>query len=517
MKDKLRIIFIPFVLALIGLTIGYSLLHWILFINLNLFSLKEIVTKFVIPLILTGLTSWFFLSPKLKILNLEGKRGSRLPDFYSFIAWCALSIPLIIAQEYVLTATGKLTELNSIKEINNYAPTKYYTIKTYYIDKQAAEANVKFDVSGKHNENFIINIYFAVPVLENENDTLSANEPLAWLGIKYHNSVSNNLDDEEKTTAFQYFSNACYADFQNKNISWFTYLDRIGNSEDRDGYLGAIKQNPAYAQSKKTIFVEVNEPFEARNGNKLQWIFGSALIGTLVWFIMLLFPKIDEKQLRRVKAGKPDKEAQKERRDFIDSLKPKEGYFITPILMYINAGIFLLMVIMGLGFISFDAKDLLSWGANYGPLTKNGEWWRLLTCTFVHGGIMHIFANMFGLWYVGIFLEPLLGRAKYLTAYLLTGILASLTSIWWRDASVSVGASGAIFGLYGVFLALLLTKIYSHDFKKSFFISTLIFVGLNLLNGLTGNIDNAAHIGGLLSGFVVGFILYPTLKRQTKI
>jgi len=512
MKDKLNIIFKPFLLTLVGLTVGYTLLHWALFIKLNLFSLKEGITNFIIPLVLTALAAWFFLRPKLKILNLKGNSRGNLPAFYTFVAWIVLTIPLIIAQEYIVTWTGKLTALNSIKEINNYAPTKYYTFKTYYIDKQIIGVHPDFDVSGKNNENFNMHIYVALPVFENENDTLT-NEPLGWLGIKYNKRISNRLEADEKETEYKAFTNECQSDFENKNVSSFTYFDRIGNSEDKDEYTEAVKQNPVYI-SNKTIFVGVNEPFEARNGKKLQWIFGTALIGSLIWLIMLMFPKIDQDQLTRIKAGKPDEEAQKEMHNFIDSLAPKDGYFITPILIYINIAVFLLMVIMGLGFIYFKGDDLLTWGANYGPLTENGEWWRLLTCTFLHGGIMHLFANMVGLWFIGILLEPRLGRIKYLSAYLLTGILASLTSIWWNDSTVSVGASGAIFGLYGVFLALLLTKVYSTNFTKSFLVSTLIFVGFNLLNGLTGGIDNAAHIGGLLSGFVIGLVLYPALKRQ---
>jgi len=229
---------------------------------------------------------------------------------------------------------------------------------------------------------------------------------------------------------------------------------------------------------------------------------------------MILIPKTDSRQLKRIKIGNPDKEAQQEMQDFLDFLKPKEGYFITPILVYVNIGIYLFLVIIGLGFVSFNGQDLLQWGANYGPLTANGGWWRLFANTFLHGGLMHLLANMFGLFFVGIFLEPLLGRAKYLTAYVLTGILASIASIWWYDATISVGASGAIFGLYGIFLALLLVKVFPPDFKKSFLISTSVFIGFNLLMGLTGGIDNAAHIGGLLSGFVVGLVLYPNIKKQ---
>src|SRR5690606_16266500 len=148
------------------------------------------------------------------------------------------------------------------------------------------------------------------------------------------------------------------------------------------------------------------------------------------------------------------------------------------------------------------------------PLTTDGQWWRLLTSTFLHGGLMHILANMYGLLFVGIFLEPLLDKKKYMLVYLTTGILASVASIWWYDATVSVGASGAIFGLYGFFLACLLLKVFPPDFGKAFLTSTLVFVGFNLLMGFTGGIDNAAHIGGLVCGFILGLIMSGQLNTK---
>jgi len=513
MKDKINLLFKPFILTLIGLTVGYTFLHWILFIQLDLFQLKEIITNFGIPIVLTGLAAWFLLRPRFKILNLEAKRGS-WRDFYSFIMWIALTIPVIIAQEYVVSATGKLTELNSINEISKHGLTKYYSLKNYYIDKNAIGVHSAFDVSGKHNESFNMHIYTTLPIFEKVSDTNNV-EPAAWLGIEYRETINNRLEQNEKEEKYQAFANESQKDFDSKNVSEFVYLDRLSHSDKREGFIESIKANKKY-KSNDIVLEAVNEPFDARNGNKLAWIFGSSLIASIIWLIMLLIPKIDEQHLNRIKEGKPDKEAQEELQDFIDFLKPKEGYFITPILIYANIGIYIIMAVIGLGFISFKGQDLLQWGANYGPLTKGGEWWRLLTSTFLHGGLMHLLANMYGLLFVGIFLEPLLGRAKYLTAYILTGILASVASIWWYDATISVGASGAIFGLYGIFLALLLTKIFPPDFAKTFLISTAVFVGFNLLMGLTGGIDNAAHIGGLLSGFIVGLILYPTIKKQTE-
>jgi rhomboid protease GluP len=402
--------------------------------------------------------------------------------------------------------------LNSINEINGVGQTKFYALKNYYIDKKAIGFHTAFDVSGKHNESLNMHIYIALPIFEKEEDTAKS-ECLAWLGVEYKETISNRLESDEKEKLYQEFAAKSQNDFSRKRVSKFVYLDRIGNSDEREGWIEATKNNE-FLKGSKTILVPVTEPFEARNGNKLAWIFGSSLIGLSAWLIMLLIPKIDEHELNRIKKGKPDKAAQKEIKDFFEALKPREGYFVTPILIYLNISIYVLMVVSGLGFISFKGQDLLNLGANYGPLTKGGDWWRLLTSTFLHSGLMHVLANMYGLFFVGIFLEPLLGRTKFLAIYMLTGLLGSIASIWWYDATVSVGASGAIFGLYGAFLAVMLTRVFPVEFGKAFLLSTLVFVGFNLLMGFAGGIDNAGHIGGLLSGFVAGLALYPSFKKE---
>jgi len=510
MKDKIRIIFIPTLLTFIGLLIGYTFLHWILFIKLDLFALKDIVTNFGIPLVLTGLAAWVLVRPKLKILALEAKRGN-WRDFYSFILWIVLTIPLIIAQEYVVTASGQLTELNSIDEIRATEATKFYTLKKYYIDKKAIGVHPDFDVSGKHNEHLNMHLYIALPIFSSAADTTKSETP-AWLGIEYRETISNRLEASEKEKKYQDFVAGSQRDFDSKDVSKFVYLDRIRNSDKKEGLVEAARKN-SLVKGDETILVPVTEPYNARNGHKLSWILGSSLVGLSIWLLMLLIPKIDETHLNRIMEGKPDKVAQEEMKDFIEFLKPRDGYFITPILIYANLAIYLFMALSGHGFISFKGQDLLNWGANYGPLTKSGEWWRLLTSTFLHGGLMHVLANMYGLLFVGIFLEPWLGKSKFLILYLLTGLLASVASILWYSATISVGASGAIFGLYGVFLAFILTKAFPSEFGKAFLLSTLIFVGYNLLMGLAGGTDNAAHVG-LASGFVIGLMLHAVIKRE---
>jgi len=193
---------------------------------------------------------------------------------------------------------------------------------------------------------------------------------------------------------------------------------------------------------------------------------------------------------------------------------PVEGYFITPILIIINILAFIAMSISGVNILMPDSESLLLWGANFSPLTLNGEAWRLFTSCFLHIGILHLLLNMYALAYIGVLLEPVLGRWRFISAYILCGLIASASSITFNDLIISAGASGAIFGMYGVFLALLTTKIIDKTIRKTMLSSILIFVFYNLVYGLKpdSGIDNAAHIGGLLSGLAIGYAFLPSLR-----
>jgi rhomboid protease GluP len=200
-------------------------------------------------------------------------------------------------------------------------------------------------------------------------------------------------------------------------------------------------------------------------------------------------------------------------KSFLSLFIPRAGYAITPVIIYLNVLIFILMVMAGADFFMPDNQVLLNWGANVRPLVLEGQWWRLFTCTFLHAGIFHIALNMYALIYIGLLLEPYLGKLRFATAYIITGIIASLTSIYWHDLTVSVGASGAIFGMYGVFVALLTTNFIDKKVRAALMSSIGIFVVLNLINGAKAGIDNAAHIGGLVSGIIVGYAFYPGLIK----
>ena len=124
----------------------------------------------------------------------------------------------------------------------------------------------------------------------------------------------------------------------------------------------------------------------------------------------------------------------------------------------------------------------------------------------MHIGAFHLLMNMYAFIYIGIWLEHLIGTRRMFVSYLLTGLCSAVFSLYMHAETISAGASGSIFGLYGIFLAFLLFHRIERSQRKALLTSILIFVGYNLIYGIRAGVDNAAHIGGLLSGFLLGFI-----------
>ena len=511
LTKKLKLIYLPILFTAGGYCVLYVFLNWLLFIKLHLFSEYE----FVIDVIFSTVISWipiiFYLKRRIKLLDIKKDESVDKVFNLMILIWLPVMFITVVSQNYLVRTTGKLTQLENINQITFQPSTLYYSLKTYYIDKSNIGIKTTFEETGKLSQFLDMKIYVTMPILESPKDSINSN-CLAWLGTVYKEQISNKLDQNEKEQKYQNFYCQSLRKFSNTDFNNFVYLRGIGNSKDEDCFNQAVMESSKHNGNFNRVFLSVNEPFADRTGNTLIWLMIGFVLSALLWLFLTLRFKFDDEELKRFEEGKPKKETDME--DFWDFCKPKEGFFITPILIYINITVFIVMVFAGLGFISFNGIGLVKWGANFRPLTTDGQWWRLLTNIFLHGGLMHLFANMVGFIFVGIFLEPLLGKVRFLIIYLVIGIIASCGSIWWYESTVSVGASGAIFGLYGVFLSLLLTKVFTPDFSKMFLISTIFFIGFNLLMGLAGGIDNAAHISGLLSGFIVGLIIYPSLKKK---
>jgi rhomboid protease GluP len=191
---------------------------------------------------------------------------------------------------------------------------------------------------------------------------------------------------------------------------------------------------------------------------------------------------------------------------------------LTQIIFGANVAVFLATAYASSSVMDFPG-DVLYWGANYGPYTLSGQWWRLVTYMFLHGGLMHIAFNMWCLWDLGALCESLYGRWTFAAIYFITGIGAGLASVAWNPQVLSVGASGAIFGLAGALIA----SFYLGEFSlpraalSGTLRSLLFFAGFNLFfGGLFQGIDNACHIGGLVTGLILGALIARVAPQYDK-
>jgi rhomboid protease GluP len=188
---------------------------------------------------------------------------------------------------------------------------------------------------------------------------------------------------------------------------------------------------------------------------------------------------------------------------------------LTKVLLGANAMLFVAMVISATiqadtFSMDFTGQLMVHFGANFGPYTLSGQWWRLFTYMFLHGGIFHIAMNMWCLWNLGWLCESIYGRFTYAAIYLITGVAGGLASVGWNPSVLSVGASGALFGLTGALIA----SFYLGEFTlsginiKGTLSSLLFFTGFNLFLGrMVPGIDNACHVGGLVSGLMLGAMI----------
>lgn len=511
MKTKLLAIYLPFVLISFGFVGLYTILHWLIIIKLDLIQPKEMIVNFGIPIVISGLLVLFYFRRRIKLLKISEKSL----DFYTFICWIFFTVPVIIGQFYLENQQGKLTKIEKPSQINFKSQTLFYSIDNALTLNNSGGLWVTRTKADKYGNNIWITCFFACPLVDTIRNNYNDYEKFkTWVGVTFAEKFSNRAfdDKEEQKIKIDKFINSCIPKYENYKYKTH-YLRNLKYSDNRDDFYSAIERTNIHAVKKELIILkEEKGTYETRAGSSHNWLIGTLFSANLIWFLFIFFPKLNTTELRKIGTIKEKEKRRREYREVLFLFTPSKNYWATPIILDLNILISVIMIFSGVGIIEPQGYELLAWGANFKPLTTDGQWWRLLTSVFVHAGLIHLAYNMLALFFIGPFLESSIGSKKFMIIYLLTGIIASFTSLSFHDSTISVGASGAIFGMYGLTASLMLLKYLDKNLTAMLWVSVAIFIGLNLIVGLSGGIDMAAHLGGLISGFIIGISYFPLKK-----
>jgi len=275
-------------------------------------------------------------------------------------------------------------------------------------------------------------------------------------------------------------------------------------------WVAAVPAGPLAARNHREILLSYGTVLERPPGMALT-VFGLLIVLGVVFKVMtgdertataqrvLTFVKELKHEARR----RPDEDV------FYDALKQQSAWaIVTPVLVGLNIVIFVFML-FGSGTLS-DSKTIVDWGGSIGPRTTNGEWWRVVTSMFVHAGLFQLLVTAGALLQVGLLIERLVGRAAFSAAYFTAGIFAGLVNLSAHRAAVGFGASGAVFGIYGLLIAF---SIWSRFHPSGLTIPTTAakrlvpVTALFLLYSMvTGSLSGAAELTGLAAGFICGLV-----------
>ena len=187
---------------------------------------------------------------------------------------------------------------------------------------------------------------------------------------------------------------------------------------------------------------------------------------------------------------------------------------ITYTLIILNIVMYIVMTLFG---GTENIANLVRFGAKYSPYIINGQYWRLITPMFIHIGLQHLLINMITLYFLVTLSENIFGKTRFLIIYLVSGICGNIASFAFNFSSISAGASTALFGMFGSFLML------GESFRRNPYLQTMsrqffLLVILNIFFGMFGNSDLTGHLGGLVSGFLLGYVVgVPNLGRVPKV
>lgn len=466
-------------------------LRWFFSVQFSLIDIQEEIWEFWLPLTLTVVLGYIWLRPKLRILaQRKEKIKGDLNFFFQFLALLCIGAPAVIFQMYFSTNTGKLVHIERISDIDTAKVARYYDIKEFLVREQRVRKFVNVRKSGRYNKYLNFEAYYVLPIYTSSM-RIDDIEPKYWYAVKFHKRISNRANAQVKSDAYDDFVRASDVRIKRYNFAATDHFERIPTSVEKKRFLEAISLQDRYAKPVDYIVLRpMFEPYAGRNGNKMAWGLGSLIGGLCLYLVALSRPKYNVYEHRRLLQMKPMSAGDLD--GFFQYFKLRDGYRSTAILLYLFFVYQLGMFLAGFEMPSPTLTELRAAGVLDKASVQRGEWWRLLTCLFIQGSALQLALS-----------------------FLVCGMVAALFSCYWYPQRIVLGASGAIFGLFGVAVSFLLAKGLSTFAEKNVFIFFCLYAFILVLFAIAGFGMNIMYCFGFGLGLVLGYYFLPVLEERS--
>ncbi len=280
LERKHSLLFYPFLRCFGGLLFGYTLVHWYCLKSYDMLTVNEMVMIFLWPAVLAMVLLGVVLRPGISLLLFSRRNTAAC---YYMVTFFCLVIPILLVQQYLETATGKLTVLETINQYERLPKTKYYQVKHYHLAPSLAEEITRQYSSGRSGSQLNFEAYFTQPIFPNVKDTLS-NSAHFWLCSYYEQHISANITQEQRLKYLAKFNRYVATDYPTTPFHTATYWERIGITSRTGYYENAVAKSPRYREGACILFKPHYDDFSNRNGNKLIWCFVAIVIALALYY-----------------------------------------------------------------------------------------------------------------------------------------------------------------------------------------------------------------------------------------
>lgn len=495
----------PFLIA-VGLVVFISISsRWFFEYALEIEGIAENIWLFWIPCFLTLLFWILLLRRRINLLNIPNWNGNGNFLWHTTIL-LSLALTGIFGQFYQKRINLSEVSIHHAREIEPTNWNACYDFPMIQLDKELATGDQFAKAVGRHNSELEYSAYILAPFGTSENGHV-----VFWAGKVYKKRIRNRTSDSHKEYVWDTHYSNSFQRFHSLEKKYDEFLYPVSRGEDFENYMDAIHRIdwPDGTEHRVFEFYDGNLSSDANN----------VLIGSIFSFLAGLFAlwlfgfrgfkktgDYVDFQKGTLKYG--DMEASVFRFLLLQGDSP-----ITAIIVYLCLLGFIISAFIDGNLIELKTERLLDYGALSKNLVAEGEIWRLVSHMFLHGGFMHILYNLFILGFIGVYMEPMVGKFKFTIIYLVTGLGSAFLSLTFND-SISVGASGAIYGLMGWYISA--SFIYKKRLGENgnYGLMVIGYVCLSFLLGfLSMQVDHYAHLGGLLTGLILGVTVAPKPAR----